>query len=233
MILTKKNMMWIISLIVLLIIFVFSFIKVFFFKNASILEPIKIVKDEMTVMEPNNKKDETNPTSEFIKDEFEIDIVEKETTEVFEENTSTIIDDGSIVYDGLTLTELTDKLNRSLNSDLANTGYYFAEFTKRTGLDPYLSVAIVLLETGCTWQCSTFTVQCNNIGGLKGHGSCNGTSYSKYDSLDEGINAYLNIIYNGYYLKGLTTPELMNPKYAESTEWARKVNTYIEKIKAA
>lgn len=141
-------------------------------------------------------------------------------------------DDGSIIYDGMTLSELTDLLNKSLNSYMTNTGYYFANYTRRTGINPYLSVAIVLLETGCKWKCSTLTVECNNIGGLKESGSCRGGSYSKYDSLDEGITAYLDIIYKNYYLKGMDTPEKMASKYAASSEWANKVNTYINEIKS-
>ena len=145
----------------------------------------------------------------------------------------TIKDDGSIIYDGMTITELTNKLNKSLGSYLTNTGYFFADYTRRTGLDPYLSVAIVLLETGCKWGCSKLTVECNNIGGLKGNGSCNGSSYSQYDSLDKGIESYLNIIYYNYFEPGLDTPDKMASKYASSSKWAQKVNTYIEEIKNA
>lgn len=144
----------------------------------------------------------------------------------------TFEDDGSIIYDGMTLTELTNLLNKSLNSYMTNTGYFFANYTKRTGINPYLSVAIVLLETGCKWKCSTLTVECNNIGGLKGSGSCRGGSYSKYNSLDEGITSYLDIIYKNYYLKGMDTPEKMASKYAASSEWSNKVNTYINEIKS-
>ncbi len=144
----------------------------------------------------------------------------------------TFEDDGSIIYDGMTLTELTDLLNKSLGSYMTNTGYFFANYTKRTGINPYLSVAIVLLETGCKWKCSTLTVECNNIGGLKGSGSCRGGSYSKYNSLDEGITSYLDIIYKNYYLKGLDTPDKMASKYAASSEWSNKVNTYINEIKS-
>lgn len=143
-----------------------------------------------------------------------------------------IVDDGSIIYDGLTITELTNKLNKSLNSYLKDTGYYFAKYTKNTGIDPYLAVSIVLLETGCKWKCSSLTTSCNNIGGLKGGTSCNGSSYSKYDTLEEGINGYLDIIYNNYYLKGMKTAEQMANKYATSSKWAYKVNKYIEEVKS-
>ena len=54
----------------------------------------------------------------------------------------------------------------------------------------------------------------------------------KYNSLEEGIYGYLNIVYKYYWLKGLTTAELMNPKYAEDPLWAQKVNAYYETIKA-
>lgn len=136
-----------------------------------------------------------------------------------------------IIYDNLTLTELTEKLNKNLYSTLDATGHYFADYTKETGLDPYLALAIVLHETGCKWGCSKLVKECNNIGGMKGTPSCNGGSYRSYSTLEEGINGYLEMVFNNYYSKGLTTPELMNPKYAVSTAWAEAVNNYIEAIK--
>lgn len=138
-----------------------------------------------------------------------------------------INDDGSIVYDGLTLTALSEKLNKNLSSTLTNTGIYFANYTKKTGLDPYLAVAIVLHETGCKWTCSSLVRNNYNIGGLK-----SGGKFIKYNSLEEGIDGYLNILFNNYYAKGLTTAELMQSKYApSSTTWTDKINWYINNIK--
>ena len=94
-------------------------------------------------------------------------------------------------------------------------------------------LSIVLLETGCKWSCSSITRECNNIGGLKGGPSCNGKSYKKYNTLGEGIDGFLDIIYNRYYLNGMKTPEEMAHVYAASSEWANKVNTYMNEIKAA
>ena len=148
------------------------------------------------------------------------------------ENPPYFEDDGSIIYDGMTITELTDKLNKSLNDYLTNTGYFFADYTRKTGLNPYLSVAIVNLETGCKWSCSSMTRTCNNIGGLKGRPSCNGSSYRKYNTLGEGIDGFLDILYNNYYLKGMTTAESMASIYAASSEWSNKVNTYMNEIKS-
>lgn len=223
----KKECM-ILLLVVFLATFIFVTIKYKFFSNNDLIhssyknEAYQTPNTELatTKVMPTSK---VIPTTRVIKENPEI----KEETEEME-----IIDDGSIIYDGLTITELTNKLNKSLNDYLSNTGYYFAKYTKKTGVDPYLAVAIVLLETGCKWKCSTLTLTCNNIGGLKGGVRCNGGSYSKYDTLEEGIDGYLNIIYNNYYLKGMKTSEEMASKYASSSKWSEKVNKYIEEIKS-
>lgn len=128
--------------------------------------------------------------------------------------------------------ELVAKLNRSLNSTLAGQGDTFAKYATELGLDPYLAVAIVLHETGCKWSCSTLLKQCNNVGGMKGSPGCNGGSYQAFPTLDEGIKAYMNNLYNNYYSKGLTTPEAMGPKYAASTTWATQVRAYMNELKA-
>ena len=136
-----------------------------------------------------------------------------------------------VIWDDLTVEELTLKLNKNLYSDLEGTGEHFARYTEETGLDPYLAVAIVNLETGCKWGCSTLARSCNNIGGIKGSPSCNGGSYKRFDTLEEGIKSYLDLVYYNYYSVGLDTAEKMNPKYAESTSWAFKVNNYYNDIK--
>ena len=236
MIVKNKTNIIILSVTLLLSILIFVFIKVCYFGNTKIDEPLKnvakyygggtnvpkmavatTVKTQTTLRVPIEERNE------------EIEDTNDEDYQIIDE--PEIVDDGSIIYEGMTITELTNKLNRSLNDYLTNTGYYFAKYTRDTGMDPYLSVAIVLLETGCKWKCSSLTTECNNIGGLKGGNSCNGKSYSKYDTLEEGIESYLGIIYNNYYLQGLDTPEKMGPKYAYSTLWAEKVNTYIKEIK--
>ena len=139
----------------------------------------------------------------------------------------------NLVYDGLTFEQLVQKLNRSLKSDLANTGESFAKYALENNIDVYLAVAIVLHETGCNWNCSTQVKQCNNVGGMKGGSNtkCNGGSYASFATLDEGISAFASNLKRNYYDKGLNTPELMNSKYAASTAWAGNINKYIEKIK--
>lgn len=138
-----------------------------------------------------------------------------------------------IVYDGLTLEELTNKLNRVLKSTLTGTGGSFANYAIQLGVDPYLAVAIVLQETGCYWgNCSAMVNQCYNVGGMKGgYYSCWGGSYAAFSNLDEGIQAYVNNLYNNYVSRGLITAEAMNASYAEDTLWASRVNNYINIIK--
>ncbi len=138
-----------------------------------------------------------------------------------------------IVYDNLTMAELSAKLNKNLKSALSGTGETFAKYALDYGVDPYLAVAIVLHETGCNWSCSTKVTQCNNVGGMKSGSStkCGNTSYASFATLDEGIRAFISNLKENYYDYGLNTPELMNSKYASSTAWAGKINSYINKIK--
>ena len=134
-----------------------------------------------------------------------------------------------IVYDGLTLNELSDKLNRSLNSTVSNQGYLIASYSLERGVDPYLSTAILLHETGCKWECSYLVKSCNNVGGQKGSG-CG--SYKSYDTLENGIKGFIDNLYKNYISYGLTTPQTINPKYAEDPNWSANVSKYIENIKA-
>ncbi|MBR3208984.1 MAG: glucosaminidase domain-containing protein [Bacilli bacterium] len=137
-----------------------------------------------------------------------------------------------IVFDGLTMRELTDKLNRTLHSTIAGKGEIFAKLSDELGLDPYLAVAIVMHESGCKWECSGLLKTCNNVGGMKGAGGCGGGAYAYFPTLDEGIRAYMYNLYKNYASYGLTTPEAMGPKYAASETWAVNVRRYMNEIRA-
>ena len=153
------------------------------------------------------------------------EIVMLESEEVKEQ----IIEENPIVYDGKTLEELTQTINNSLNSTISNKGYLIASYSLEKGVDPYMATAIMLHETGCKWNCSRLVRECNNVGGQKGKG-CG--SYGYFNSLDEGIKAFIDNLERNYISYGLTTPEQINPKYAEDRTWYKKVNKYIEEIKA-
>jgi len=131
------------------------------------------------------------------------------------------------VFDGLTIEELSIQLNKSLKGVLTNKGTLIATRCIELGIDPYMAVAIMLHETGCTWNCSTLARINYNVGGMKGRSG----KYQKFNSIDEGINAFMNNLYKNYYSKGLTTPETISKKYAgNSTSWAKKIRSYMDKI---
>ena len=153
--------------------------------------------------------------------------VETEEIIMLDEVEEVIVEE--IVYDGKTLEELTETINNSLNSTIANKGYLIASYSLEKGVDPYMATAIILHETGCKWNCSRLVRECNNVGGQKGSG-CG--SYGYFNSLDEGIMAFIDNLERNYISYGLTTPEQINPKYAEDRTWYKKVNKYIEEIKA-
>ena len=132
----------------------------------------------------------------------------------------------------MTMNELAAKLNRSMKSTISGKGDILASYSLEKGVDPYLALSIMLLETGCNWTCSSLTTKCNNVGGMKGGPSCDGGSYKAFPTIDDGIRGFIDNLANNYYAYGLTTPEAMNKKYAESTEWAMKVNRYISSVKA-
>ena len=154
--------------------------------------------------------------------------VEIEEFVMLEEEKEEIIVE-EIVYDGKTLSELAEIINKSLHSTISNKGDLIASYSLEKGVDPYMATAIMLQETGCKWNCSRLVRECNNVGGQKGKG-CG--SYGYFNSLDEGIKAFIDNLERNYISYGLTTPEQINPKYAEDPSWAKKVNKYIEEIKA-
>lgn len=184
------------------------------------------------VMNKNLVKEEIKVTEEetpnLIEEKESTEVVEKKLETAEQSNNNTVV---KKVYNNMTMEELSAKLNRSLNSTLSNTGSLFAKYSIQYGVDPYLAVAIALHETGCKWECSSLVKQCNNVGGQKGSPGCGGGSYKAFSSLESGIHGFIYNLYNNYYKYGLNTPELMNSKYAESTTWASKVNSYITSIR--
>ena len=108
-----------------------------------------------------------------------VNMIEEEAKEEFVDSISELSKENNvtkrvIVYDGMTMSELTEKLNRSLKSTIAGKGDIFASYSLERGVDPYLAVSIMLLETGCNWSCSSLMRRCNNVGGQKGSPSCDG-----------------------------------------------------------
>ena len=137
-----------------------------------------------------------------------------------------------VVYENMTIEELSAQLEKSMNGVLVGKGYTYARYSIQYGVDPYLALAITLLETGCKWNCSYLATTCNNIGGMRGPNPCGSTGYARFSSLDEGIEAYFkNLAYN-YYAYGLTDVYSIHKKYAQSPDWPTYVNNYINEIRA-
>ena len=135
------------------------------------------------------------------------------------------------VFDGLTMDELAEKLNRSLKNDIAGKGYTIASKCLELGVDPYVATAIILHETGCGQSsCSHIARTCYNFGGQKGSG-CG--AYQRFASVDDGLNGMISNLYRNFYSKGLTTVETIAPRYAESPTWPAKINGYVARIRAA
>ena len=136
------------------------------------------------------------------------------------------------VYEGITLEELADKLNRNLGSDIvAGKGAIIASECINKGVDPYITVAIILHETGCGSSCSNLARNCYNFGGQKGSPSCNGGAFKQYDTVDEGLVGMIDNLSRNYFAIGLTTPETIGPKYCEGNEWAGHISWFVNKIR--
>lgn len=137
------------------------------------------------------------------------------------------------VYEGMTLEELADKLNRNLGTGaISGKGIVIASKCIELGVDPYVATAIMLHETGCKSSCSRLVNTCNNVGGQKGSPACSG-SYKGYATIDEGIIGHIENLYKRYYSVGLNTIETIGPKYAESNTWVSKIHYFVNQIRAS
>ena len=178
--------------------------------NSANVEELEIIEVNTEDVEVTNGVDK----DEKVEDTMEVEVVEEVVPEV--------------VYEGMTMDELASKIDRSLKNELSGKGYLYASYSLEKGVDPYLAVAISLEETGCNWNCSGLVRSCNNVGGMKGSG-CG--SYGYFNTLDDGIKAFIDNIKRNYVDYGLTTAEAMNSKYAENPAWSTNVNNYINRIK--
>lgn len=134
-----------------------------------------------------------------------------------------------IVYEGLTLEELGLKIDNVLNSTLEGYGTTIASLAIDKGVDPVVAASIILVETGCKWTCSSLVRNANNVGGMKASSG----RYASFETLEAGLEAFINNLANNYYAKGLTTPEAINTKYAANPNWHDDVYYYIEAIMAS
>ena len=184
---------------------------------------VVVIKNNITVNKIE-KKDTVAAANVLMNSDDALDIYKDKEIEEYIESRPVI------VYDDMTMDELAAKLDRVLHSTMSGKGYLVASYSLEQGVDPYLATAVILLETGCNSTCSTMVNTCHNVGGQKGSG-CG--AYASFPTLDDGIRAFVDNLNRNYFSRGLTIPETIGPKYAESKEWPTKVNNYINKIKNA
>jgi len=97
-----------------------------------------------------------------------------------------------------------DKINKL--SEIEKKIYYKALENELTENQAFIILAISKHETG-NWSSKAFLNK-NNLGGIM----CN-TGLRSYNSLDEGITAFIQLLKNRYFLQGLDTIEKIQPIY--------------------
>lgn len=193
------------------------------FQNNDFLTYNEINTNNITASDSTLSKNLT----EYRVDDSSITAIDMETAP-----SSVLIPPRVEVFDGLTIEELTAKLDKNLGTDLlAGKGYFIAVSCLERGVDPYIATAIMLHETGCGSKCSNLARTCFNVSGQKGSPGCNGGRYKKFNTLEEGILGLINNLYKNYYSAGLNTVEKIAPRYAEGNTWAGKINYFVNKIK--
>ena len=221
-------LMTVIAIILVNIIFSFEYEKQ---EDRVVSSDTKILASYLSVDKLNYAKDIIN-ISKVKNIDVEVETAENIVSEILIEKVDNSDIYPEIVYEGMTLEQLGEKLDRNLKSTLSGYGYTIAKYAIEYDVDPYMAVAIILHETGCnSGKCSTLVRKCNNVGGMKGGPSCGNGSYKRFATLDKGIESFMKNLSNNYIKKGLTTPEAINKKYAASTSWAGRVKYYINKIK--
>lgn len=116
-------------------------------------------------------------------------------------------------------------LNKSFENALAGKGQLFAEYCAEKGVDPFLAAAIAIHES--YRGSSNMITNQNNVGGMRVNGV-----WLTFSSIDEGIKRFINNIAKNYVAYGLTTPESMSQKYANSDSWGVAVRKFYDKIKS-
>ena len=128
-----------IEIIVALTLFIFIFVYAFVFaSNKNISETYALSEEDNKIIEDTTTKEEK---------------IEAETDE--QNITQNVEPKEEIVYENMTLNQLSDKLNRTLASNLSGYGNFVANYSLEKGVDPYLATAIMMHETGCEWGCSS------------------------------------------------------------------------------
>lgn len=131
----------------------------------------------------------------------------------------------------MSVTEIIKKNNESVVERLSNVDNLTIEERielkcHQYGIDPDIPLAIARLETG--HFTSRAFKEDNNVGGL----SINEVPMS-FDTLEDGIEAFVQNLANNYFAQGLDTVEEIGAKYCPVNEenWVEIANQLLEEYK--
>ena len=174
---------------------------------------------------------------------YNIIIVTKKNNSLINNTTGNIVDDLDVMletdlsYNDESADIIGKKIDNYLKSDMENKGAMIAKYSIVNELDPYLVAGIILEETSCEFECSVLVKSCNNVAKLNYNrdnlteAACFGGSYQKFNSLEDGIKAFINVLKYDFYENELTTPGAIYKPFNRDVAWAFRVNQNIEKIK--
>lgn len=128
------------------------------------------------------------------------------------------IKENQLVYNELI--DTIDKNNRLNNIDETDPRALIKLACEKYDLDYRLAISIARLETANFT--SDIYKENNNVGGMRVREG----QWNRYNSLIQGVNAFVICLKDEYINQGLNTPELMQPKYCptgDGEHWLEQV----------
>lgn len=129
------------------------------------------------------------------------------------------IKENQLLY--LELNDMIERNNKLNNLDKSDPKALIKMACEIYDLDYTLAISIARLETANFT--SDIYVQNNNVGGMRGLDG----QWNSYKTLIEGVNEYVICLKDNYINQGLTTPELIQPKYCPTNDggknWLKQV----------
>lgn len=179
----------------------------------AVLEEIKANLDPdspllKTIEETEEKMDEIE--TDYTKESEELEgTLEEQRTKLAELKEQRGTQEGES-HNGGEFASLFDKCAEFANGVLAGMGDYIEQVCEKYNIDPWLVSAIMAQETG--YGTSSAIKNQNNPGGYM-DSATNYQTIKSFGSLEEGIEAVVRNLSNGYTSQGLTTIKTIGQKY--------------------
>ena len=130
------------------------------------------------------------------------------------------IKENQLLY--LELNDMIEQNNKLNNLDKSDPKTLIKMACEIYDLDYTLAISIARLETANFT--SDIYVQNNNVGGMRTPDG----QWNSYKTLIEGVNEYVICLKDNYINQGLTTPELIQPKYCPTNDGG---SNWLEQVK--